>query len=179
MTLLVLIVYVLEAALLIFGAAYLYYDWKLGVAAVPSSSAAVRKVAAMLPGLSGGKVVDLGSGWGGMALAAARACPDKQIVGIEYALLPYLWSRMKRALSLRLGNLRFLRADFFGYSLADTQILFIYMPSEFMPRLAPKIAELPKGAYVISNSEKCEGLTPESVVDVPGLLPEKIYVYRV
>jgi hypothetical protein len=169
----------LQVGLVIFGAFYLYYDWKLGVAAVPSSTAAVSRVAALLRELPGRQVADLGSGWGGMALAAGKACPDKEVTGIEYAPMPYLWSRMRLLCRPHLRNVRFLRRDLFAYDLSQTDIVFCYMPPEFMPRLAAKFAELPKGALVISNSAVAEGLIEERRIPVAGLLPETIHLYRV
>lgn len=169
----------LQVVLVIFVAFYLYYDWKLGAAPVPSSTAAVRKVAEILPQFSGKNVADLGSGWGGMAFAAARACPDKTVTGIEFAPMPYAWSRLRQLFSGKLGNLRFLRTDLFAYDFGGIDIAFCYMPPEIMPRLAPKLREMPKGAVIISNSAPAEGMQPEQVHDVKGLLPEKIYIYRV
>lgn len=169
----------LQVALIIFVAFYLYYDWKLGAAPVPSSTAAVKRVAELLPALPGREVADLGSGWGGMAFAAARACPDKNVTGIEFAPMPYAWSRLRQLFNRDLKNLRFLRTDLFAYDFSRLDIAFCYMPPEIMPRLAPKLREMPKGSIVISNSAPAEGMQPESVVDVAGLLPEKIYIYRI
>lgn len=170
----------LQALLALFAAFYVYYDWKLGVAAVPSSAAAGRAVAALVP-QGAGAAVDLGSGWGGLAVAVARACPDTQVTGIEYAWPPYLFSRLRLRLNPALKNLTFVRGDIFKYPLADVHVVICYMPPEMMLRLAPKLEkELRAGAIVISNSAALPGRLPESTVDVPALLlPEKIYVYKV
>ncbi len=172
------ILQVFQVLLIIGMGFYLYYDWKLGVAAVPSSRAAARQVASLLRDLSGDTVVDIGSGWGGMAFAAARACPDKTIIGIEYAWLPYAWARLRQKLFSPFKNLQFLYADLFTYDLSQTQIVFCYMPPEMMVRLEPKLAELPVGALIISNSAAATGMQPEKTISVPGWLPETIYLYR-
>ncbi|MBU6474951.1 MAG: class I SAM-dependent methyltransferase [Alphaproteobacteria bacterium] len=170
----------LQAVLALLAASYLYYDWKLGAASVPSSSAAGRAVAALVPP-DASSVVDLGSGWGGMALAVARAHPQVKVTGIEYALPPYLFSRLRQFFSPALKNLSFLREDLFGYPLAPVSAVICYMPPEMMERLAPKLArELRPGAVVISNSADWPGRTPEKTVEVPALLlAEKIFIYRI
>jgi 16S rRNA A1518/A1519 N6-dimethyltransferase RsmA/KsgA/DIM1 with predicted DNA glycosylase/AP lyase activity len=178
MAAIVILLQILTVLLLVLGCGHLFYEWKLGAAPTPSSSAALRAVAKMLPDYDGDEIVDLGSGWGGMTFAAAAACPDKKVVGIEYAWPPYVWSRLRLLLHPQ-SNLRFLYMDLFKYKFSQKPVVFCYMPPEMMTRLVPKLGELPKGAVVISNSEAIAQFTLEKTVDVPGLLPEKIHVYRV
>ncbi len=170
----------LQVALVLLAASYLYYDWKLGAASVPSSPAAGRAVAELVPP-EASCVVDLGSGWGGMAIKVARARPQTKVIGIEYALPPYAFSRLRQLFNPSLKNLSFLRTDLFKYPLAPVSAVICYMPPEMMERLAPKLAgELRPGAIIISNSAGLPGQTPEKTVDVPALLlAEKIFIYRI
>ncbi|MDD9900960.1 MAG: class I SAM-dependent methyltransferase [Alphaproteobacteria bacterium] len=157
-------------------AQYVYYDWKLGAAATPSSSRAIRAVIDVLPE-NAKNIIELGSGWGGMAKAVAQARPDAQVTGIEFALWPYLASKLKAG---GLSNLTFLRQDFFKYDLSTADVVLCYMPPEMMERLPPKLkADLKSGAVIISNSADLPGFSAEKSVQLTGFLAEKILVYKV
>jgi len=53
-------------------------------------------------------IVDLGSGWGALVVALARAFPDATVQGVEISLFPYLVSRLRTHhlpnVSLKWGN---------------------------------------------------------------------------
>jgi phospholipid N-methyltransferase len=171
----VYLLYGAEILIFLFMAQYVYYGWKLGAAATPGSSRAIAEIISLLPPKNGLRVVDLGSGWGGMTRAVAKARPDARVTGIELAPVPYAVSRLRG----RLQNLEYLRRDLFGYPLKDADVVLCYMPPEMMARLPVKMRELPQGAVIISNSALLPGLAPDQSRDLPGIMGEKIFVYRV
>ena len=68
----------------------------------PSGPAVWRAVAQLIADRPGVKLIDIGSGLGGLVLDLARRRPDGQFCGIELAPLPWLASRLRRARSLSL-----------------------------------------------------------------------------
>src|SRR5690606_10282034 len=104
MTGLVWIVEIVILALLIFSAYYCYYSWKTGVPTVSTSKAVRQKIAALVPE-GPRKIVEMGSGWGGLAITVAKARPDCEVLAIEYSIVPALVARLRKALDPSLKNL--------------------------------------------------------------------------
>jgi SAM-dependent methyltransferase len=76
----------------------------------PSGRRVWEEVARQLPPDRPLRIVDIGSGLGGLVLDLARRRPDCDVSGIELAPLPWLASRL-RALATR-SRARFLRGDY-------------------------------------------------------------------
>lgn len=155
-----------------------FYQARLGVPCMPTV-APVRKAMLALAADPGGNIVELGSGWGGMAIAAAKTYPGASVTGIEYSLFPYLFSRLRRLFHPALKNLEFARRDFFSYPLEGASVVLCYLTNPLMARLKDKfLRELPPGARVISSTFFIPGWEPEKTEDVKGLWDTRIYLYR-
>lgn len=85
-----------------------------------------------------GAVIDLGSGWGGLALRLALRFPDRAVTGWEMLWLPALASRL-----LRRPNLRFRRGDYLAAPLAGAAVLVCYTSPAAMALLAGKLRREP------------------------------------
>lgn len=126
-----------------------------------------------------GVVVELGSGWGTLALGIARRFPGCRITAFENSPVPYLFSRfLQRAIST--PNLAIERRDFYGISLTDADVVICYLYSGAMERLCDQFElELRPGTWVISHTFAVPGWEPERVIQVEDLYRTKVYVYRV
>ncbi|MBJ9696371.1 methyltransferase [Burkholderia cenocepacia] len=102
-------------------------------------------------------IVDLGSGWGALVVALARAFPEASVEGVEISLFPYFISRLRTHglsnVSLRWGN-------FFHGELGHADAIVCYL----MPDVMPKVCELldrnlKAGTYVVSNTFLFRGRT--------------------
>lgn len=95
-------------------------------------------------------VYDLGSGDGRVLQVAAREF-DANGVGIEIEPLRALLSRLTFALSGLSSKAKIQRANFFDVSLANADVVIIYLLPKALTRLAPKLkAELKPGARVVT-----------------------------
>src|SRR5580698_7264585 len=104
----VLIVLALEASLLIFQGI-------TGVPPMPSTSGEAADVISLLKqaGLPDQAIVyELGSGWGSLVIALARAFPDARIRGIELSPLPYCVARFR---TRKMSNVFLQRGNFFTF----------------------------------------------------------------
>jgi hypothetical protein len=175
------LVYVVEALivlLLVFSAYYTYYSWKTGVPTVSTSKDVREKMAALIPP-GPHHVVEMGSGWGGLAIAAAKARPDCKITAIEYSVVPVLVSRLRLLFNPGVKNLEFLRRDFFDLSLRDADVVFCYLLVPMLKRLRPKfLAELPENAVIISNTYQIPDWTPERTEKLDKFFESGIYIYK-
>jgi len=110
-----------------------------------------------LPGEGQGVIYELGSGWGGVAIGLADKYPKHKVVGFELSFVPWLYSRLKIAISAS-NNLTFRLASFYASDLADADLVVCYLMPRTMSRLSEKLdRELKPGALVLSNSFSLPG----------------------
>jgi Methyltransferase domain len=158
-------------AVVVFGSSFCllsmeYYARKSKVVAAPSVPWMRKAVIERLEkevqekGLSAPLILELGSGWGTLALAAAKVCPGATIVGYEISPVPLAFSRIKAKLC-GYKNVKFLNADLFKEDFSKADILMTYLTMPHMELLRPKFeAELKTGAIVICNTFPVPGWTP-------------------
>lgn len=93
-------------------------------------------------------VYELGSGWGSLAIALARAFPQARIRGIEMSPLPCWFSRIR---CRNLPNVSFKRGNFHDCDLTDAQAVTCYLMMKPMPALAEHLDRtLKPGTPVVS-----------------------------
>ncbi len=174
---LALLTAVVLAALLVVA-----YTLRTGAPPWPSSPAARRTLLAALPpdeALPPGVVLELGSGWGGLALALAARLPGRRVVAVELSPVPWAVTRL-RALAGQVGNLDARRADLHGVDVSDAALIICYLHRDAMTRLAARLAtEAPAGARVVSNSFALGDWTPVARHPVRDAFGSEILVYRV
>jgi hypothetical protein len=142
------------AALLIAAALCLsivLFQLVTGVPPLSSNAVEGANVVALLKkaGLAEGAIVyELGSGWGSLVIALARAFPTAQIRGVEISPLPYWVSRFR---TRNMPNVSLRRANFFDCDLADAQAVTCYLMINAMPRMAKLLdGALVPGTPVVS-----------------------------
>jgi SAM-dependent methyltransferase len=115
----------------------------------PSGRRVWDAVAAQLPADRPLRIIDIGSGLGGLVLDLAARRPDCDVTGIELAPLPWLASRL-RALATR-SRARFLRGDYESLNFGDFDVVFAYLSPVAMEGLWHKAeAEMQAGSVLIS-----------------------------
>jgi trans-aconitate methyltransferase len=170
------------------GAIALMFAFTLIAGAPPVPTLAVVRRAMLrllprrLPAPAEGRaavIYDLGSGWGGLAAALARAYPDHQVIGIERSPLPWAFSRLRLALRPR-ANLTFRRGDFMTDPLADAGLVVCYLAGGLMPPLARKLAaELAPGALVLSQTFAMPDWRAADSVHADDFDKTPVYLYEI
>lgn len=153
--------------------------WRVAQSRVPlylSNRATAAAVAATIP--SGTRqVVDLGCGNGVFLRRLARLRPDCGFVGIEYAPLPWLWSRLTCA---GVANCRVVRGDFWSWQLADYDLVYAFLSPVPMARLWSKAsAEMKDGSLLVTNTFAIPGQAPDSVIQVDDRRATVLHCYRI
>ncbi|MBD3421392.1 MAG: SAM-dependent methyltransferase [Chitinivibrionales bacterium] len=144
----------------------------------PSNPRSIRYICTMLSKYrTQGVVYDTGSGWGTLACAIARKAPDMRVVGYEISLFPYLFSLLLKRI-LRVGNVTFMRKDFFAEDLSPADGIVCFLYTKAMARLKEKIErECRPGTLVISNTFAFPGWREREKVVVADLFRTPILVY--
>ncbi|MFZ4761254.1 MAG: methyltransferase domain-containing protein [Alphaproteobacteria bacterium] len=152
------------------------YTAKARVVPAPSRPIMRTTMLEQLPLDLTGVIYDLGSGWGGLALRAARRCEQANVVGIELSPLPYWCSR----LFIKHPRVSFRRGNFLEQPLAEASALICYLNFDIMREIGEKlITTLPKGCLIISATFPIPNLEPILVVHTKGLMVEApVYVYK-
>jgi hypothetical protein len=115
----------------------------------PSGRRVWEEVARQLPQERPLRIVDIGSGLGGLVLDLARRRPDCELSGIELAPLPWLASLL-RARATR-SRARFIRGDYESLNFGNYDVVFAYLSPAAMGGLWRKArAEMRPGSMLLS-----------------------------
>lgn len=142
----------------------------------PSSQPVWQAVAALLPERSNLRVIDVGSGLGGMTLHLARLRPDVACTGIELAPLPWLYSFLRaRGTGSRA---RFIRGDYEKIHFGDYDLVFAYLSPAVMNALYAKARrEMKVGSLLVSYEFAIPPYIPDKTIFTTEGAPP-LYVWR-
>ncbi|TWX53417.1 methyltransferase [Colwellia hornerae] len=151
---------------------------KTGISPMMSSSKACKTMLAEIDNHEKGLLIDLGSGWGTLVIAAAQKHPNKQVIGYELSWLPWLVSKILKY-SLRLDNLTLYRKDFKSAELSAASTLVCYLFPEGMVALQEKLAhEVFNQVTIVSNTFALPSCQPTRVIRLRDFYQTPIYVYH-
>lgn len=95
------------------------------------------------------KVIDIGSGLGGLSLFLAKQHAEIMVEGIEIAPLPWLVSKLRSV--FKRSSAKFLLGDYEHLNFAEYDIVFAYLSPAVMPQLWEKACqEMRAGTQLIS-----------------------------
>lgn len=143
----------------------------------PSSRAAARAVANLLPQQRGFSFLDLGCGLGGVLACLARARPAGRYYGIEAAPLPFLLARLRAALAAQ--SCRIIWGDFRDLDLSQYDVVYAYLSPAAMGELWRKARrEMRCGSLLISNGFAVPGVPPASTVATGAAGDSRLLLWR-
>lgn len=129
----------------------------------PSGPAVWAAVAQALPARPGLRLIDIGSGLGGLVLELARRRPDCTCSGIELAPLPWCVSALRARLAGSAA--RFARGDYERLDFASYDVIFAYLSPAAMDKLWQKAArEMGPGTMLLSYEFKILAQAPEKTI---------------
>lgn len=129
-----------------------------------------------LPQTSALRILDLGSGLGGLVQHLARARPDSQVVGIESAPLPSWISKLRL---MRSPNTQIIWRDFWQADLSGYDVVCAYLSPVPMPDLWEKVQrEMRPGTLFLSYRFSIPGVVPAQVIPMNDFGRTELYVWR-
>jgi hypothetical protein len=143
----------------------------------PSNATVWRAVAELLPKGQSLRIIDVGSGFGGMVMYLARVRVECAVVGIELAPLPWLCSLLRSTVSGSAGQ--FVRGDYDSVNFGDFDVVFAYLSPAAMPALWRKAhTEMRKGSLLLSYEFAIPGVEPNMVIH-PASDGPALYGWRI
>lgn len=125
----------------------------------------------------GGAIFELGSGWGNLLIPLAITYPQRQVVGYELSLIPWLTSRILKK-TLGLNNLQVYRQNFLHADLSSASVILCYLFPAGMQGLEDKLkADGDKPNYLISNNFALPSNTPCKTLQIDDFYRSPIYLY--
>lgn len=156
----------------------IYSTVKLGISPMPSSNKAYNAMVKLAEETGSGSIIDLGCGWGNFVIRMAKKCPQRQIVGYELSLLPWLTSSLfKKVLGLK--NLTLYRQDFYQADLSNASVLVCYLFPEAMNKIKHKLlSEQHQIDFLISNNFALPSSKPYKIMQLDDFYRSPVYLYR-
>lgn len=155
------------------------YQQKMKVSPMPTAASTRHAMLAAIAHKKPMMIVELGSGWGGIAIDAAQKYPDAKIIGFECSPVPLLAARIRKMMRPRLKNLSFVNKNFFTHDMNDADVVLCYLSNPHMAQLEPKLdQELKPGAEVISSTFAMPSWQLRNVSTIGGMYDTKIFSYE-
>lgn len=160
-----------------------FISWKNGISPMPSSAPVRRMVMKEIKRLpSEGIMVEAGSGWGTVALQAAKVCPGWKVIGIENSLIPLWVSRIAARLDRRgkyANQVTFIGGDLYSYQYENADLVVCYLYPGAMKRLSVILRDqLAPNAQIISICFALPGWEPEQIITCTDTYRTKVYLYK-
>jgi len=125
----------------------------------------------------GGAIFELGSGWGNLLIPLAKKYPEREVVGYELSLIPWLTSSLLKKI-LGLKNLQVHRQNFLRADLSRASVILCYLFPAGMQGLENKLkADSDKPDYLISNNFALPSHTPDKTLQIDDFYRSPIYLY--
>lgn len=150
-------------------AALYWTTFRTRVPYYPSGQAAWEQVAALLPQRPL-RIVDIGSGFGGLAFYLAGQRSDCRLKGIEIAPLPWAASALRAAWRRLRGKVspEFVRGDYRSINFGEYDVIFAYLSPVAMPALWQQAsAQMRAGSLLLSYEFEVPGQAPHVSVAMP------------
>jgi hypothetical protein len=141
----------------------------------PSGAAVWQAVDTLLPPDRPVRLIDIGSGLGGLVLDLARRHPASKLSGIELAPLPWLLSVLRARLTGSTAH--FVRGDYERLNFADYDVVFAYLSPPAMAALWRKAStEMRSATMLVSYEFTIPGKAPDKTIAATPLGPA-LYVW--
>jgi SAM-dependent methyltransferase len=146
---------------------------------VPTPEELVERMLRMAQATPNDFVIDLGSGDGRIAIAAAKKF-NARSMGIEYNPDMVEVSNRNAAKEGVAGKARFVKADIFESDFSQATIITMYLLPGLNLKLRPKLLDMKPGTRIVSHQFNMDDWQPDEVTNIDGrrayfwLIPAKV-----
>jgi len=159
----------------------LLFNWGVIFTRVPlylSRRSVWKEVEELLPQDESYRLLDIGSGLGGMLLQLDRSRPLGRHEGVEISPAPWLFSRIRA--HLRKASVRFHRRDYRQLDLSAYDVVFAFLSPVVMQEVLEKASrEMRPGTLVLSLAFPLPGIEHDFVIQTGEGERQKLYGWHV
>ncbi|WP_020166521.1 MULTISPECIES: class I SAM-dependent methyltransferase [Methylotenera] len=135
---------------LVFTSALYWSTFRSQVPYFPSNSHVQALVKNIISNKGPVRVIDIGSGLGGLMMQLSKNMPHSSFYGIEIAPLPWVISFLRS--KILKSSAKFCYGDYRNLSFADYDVIYAYLSPAVMSAVWQKAAkEMTSGSFLISN----------------------------
>jgi SAM-dependent methyltransferase len=154
---------ILYLGIFLLSVALFWSTFRTRVPYYPSTSSVWSVVESQVPVEQPTRLMDIGCGFGGMALRLAASRPNCKVEGIELAPLPWCVSSLRACMARSRASFQY--GDYQKLHFAEYDIVFAYLSPAAMPELWQKAkAEMRPGSLLLSNEFSIPGIEPASAM---------------
>lgn len=134
---------------------------RIGISPMPTSKSVKNIIVPMLQNSQKDTIIDLGSGFGTLAIFLAVNFPNKKVIGYELSFFAFLVSLILKYI-LRIKNLYFYKKDFLKQDLKNCDLI-CYLYPKGMKKLENKLFEDQINTTIISNTFAFRNIKPKKL----------------
>lgn len=149
---------------------------KIGISPMPSSKKANKAIFKEIKNTKNEVIIDLGSGFGSLAIFLASRLPYKTIIGYELSFIPWIISTLLKYI-LNIKNLHFYRKNFLVQDLSDASLICYLFPKG-MEKLEDKLFEENINTKIISNTFAFRNIKARRIIELEDIYKTPIYLYE-
>lgn len=149
---------------------------KIGISPMPSSRKSAQIILEKIKDSKESTVVDLGSGFGSLAIFLATNLPEKRIIGYELSFFPWIISKLLKYV-LNIKNVDFYKKDFLKQDL-KSKVLVSYLFPEGMQKLEDKIFHETINTKIISSTFAFRNIKQRETTYAQDLFKTPIFIYK-
>ncbi len=162
----------ITVALLVVG-----YYLKNGIGPVPTSPKVKATVSRLLPEQVHGNIIELGAGWGGMAVMLARRFPKNNVLAVENCPPVWLFCWLRAKLT-GLSNLQVCLENIDQQNFEGAGLVYCYLFPGAMTKLERQLKLSGVDVVMISNTFALPESVAEREEGAEDLWCSRIYRYR-
>ncbi len=149
---------------------------KIGISPMPSSKDSKKIILKYVKKSKDKTIIDLGSGFGSLAIFLAQNLPNKKIIAYELSLIPYLISKLFKIL-FKIENLQIYKKDFLKQNLKNaTLVCYLYFKG--MRKLEKKLLDENINTTIISNTFTFYNIKCKEKKYAKDFFKSPIYIYQ-
>ncbi len=148
----------------------------IGIAPTPSSKKVALKFQTLIATSSYETIIDLGSGFGTLAIFLARKFPDRKIIGYEISFFPWLFSLLLKYV-FNLKNLELYQKDFLKLPF-ENALYICYLFPKGMEKINEKINQEDSHIELISSTFALRNKKVKKEVKVNDIYQTPLLWYR-
>lgn len=150
---------------------------RIGISPMPTSKKVAKEILGLVEDCNEKTIIDLGSGFGTLAIYLAKNLPEKKIIAYELSFFPYITSViLKRIFNLK--NLTIEKKDFLKEDLKGA-FLVTYLFPKAMQDLEDKLFDETINTKIVSNTFAFRNIKERRVINAKDIYKTPIYYYAV